>query len=246
MVGNRPAMGRGGVREVLPGSHRALATARCGGHACRVRRARSVSVLRDDRGCARRRRADRRPPRWPPARQRSWCPGAAGQPKSIRFRQRQAPMPDRAAHHQARRALPPGTHDAARPRAGQATPAGQGMEGGTPSLPPCAGSAADLPPVDWANRRAQRERTTTRSVNESWLVLYDADCGLCKWLLAALLRWDRAGLLLPLALQRHEADAFLGELAPEERIASWHLVSPSRERRSAGAALEPPLRLPTA
>jgi predicted DCC family thiol-disulfide oxidoreductase YuxK len=24
-----------------------------------------------------------------------------------------------------------------------------------------------------------------------WIVLYDADCGFCNWLLAWLLRWDR-------------------------------------------------------
>ena len=45
-----------------------------------------------------------------------------------------------------------------------------------------------------------------------WLVLYDGDCGLCKWLLAGLLRFDRAGRLRPLALQRPEAEALLADV----------------------------------
>ena len=76
-----------------------------------------------------------------------------------------------------------------------------------------------------------------------WAVLYDADCGFCKWLLSALLRWDRAGRLQPIALQRPEAEELLRELTPTERMASWHLVSPSGERHSGGAALAPLLRV---
>jgi acetyl esterase len=76
-----------------------------------------------------------------------------------------------------------------------------------------------------------------------WTVLYDADCGFCMWLLAALLGWDRAGRLLPLALQRPEAGALLPEIAPAERMASWHLLSPTGARLSGGAALPAVLRL---
>jgi predicted DCC family thiol-disulfide oxidoreductase YuxK len=79
--------------------------------------------------------------------------------------------------------------------------------------------------------------------NQSWLVLYDGDCGLCKWLLAWLLRWDREGRLRPVALQRPEAGALLADLDPAERMASWHLVSPDGRRVSAGAALPSLLRL---
>jgi len=83
------------------------------------------------------------------------------------------------------------------------------------------------------------------------LVLYDAECGLCKWLLAALLRWDQAGRLRPLALQRPEARELLHELSADQGMASWHLISAGR-RHSAGAALPPLLqalpggRLPSA
>jgi predicted DCC family thiol-disulfide oxidoreductase YuxK len=90
---------------------------------------------------------------------------------------------------------------------------------------------------------AGAERPLASAGKRRWTLLYDADCGLCAWLLSLVLRWDRAGRLRPLALQRTEADELLGELAPAERIASWHLVAPSGERRSAGAALPALLRL---
>jgi predicted DCC family thiol-disulfide oxidoreductase YuxK/phenylpyruvate tautomerase PptA (4-oxalocrotonate tautomerase family) len=76
-----------------------------------------------------------------------------------------------------------------------------------------------------------------------WAVLYDADCGFCTWLLSCLLRWDRAVRLHPIALQRPEADDLLADLTPDERIASWHLISPTGARRSGGAAIPPLLRL---
>jgi predicted DCC family thiol-disulfide oxidoreductase YuxK len=76
-----------------------------------------------------------------------------------------------------------------------------------------------------------------------WLVLYDADCGFCKSVLVGLLQGDRAGRLRPIALQRPEADELLADLAPAERMASWHLISPTGERRSGGAAVAPLLRL---
>jgi predicted DCC family thiol-disulfide oxidoreductase YuxK len=78
---------------------------------------------------------------------------------------------------------------------------------------------------------------------QPWLVLYDGDCGLCKWLLAGLLRFDRAGRLRPVALQRPEAATLLADLDPAERMESMHLVSPDGARTSAGEALPALLRL---
>ena len=75
-----------------------------------------------------------------------------------------------------------------------------------------------------------------------WALLYDAECGFCKWTLSVLLRWDRAARLAPVALQRPEAADLLKELTPTERMASWHLISPCGERRSGGDALSPLLR----
>jgi predicted DCC family thiol-disulfide oxidoreductase YuxK len=80
-------------------------------------------------------------------------------------------------------------------------------------------------------------------VTVRWTVLYDGDCGFCKWLLAGLLRWDGDGRLQPIALQRPEADELLADLEPAQRMASWHLIAPSGERQSGGAALPALLRL---
>ena len=74
---------------------------------------------------------------------------------------------------------------------------------------------------------------------EELIVLYDDDCGLCKWLLAGLLAWDRDRRLRPLALQSPEAGELVADLTPEQRMASWHLIVPAGERFSAGAALPP-------
>jgi len=87
------------------------------------------------------------------------------------------------------------------------------------------------------------ERPSGPLSERRWAVLYDAECGFCKWLLSCLLRWDRAARLQPIALQRAEADNLVRELAPAERMASWHLISPSGERRSGGEAVAPLLRL---
>ncbi len=87
------------------------------------------------------------------------------------------------------------------------------------------------------------ENADAEQPRRGWLVLYDADCGFCKWLLSGLLHWDRAARLTPVALQRRDAEELLGDLAPAERMASWHLISPAGERHSGGAALAPLMRL---
>jgi predicted DCC family thiol-disulfide oxidoreductase YuxK len=74
-------------------------------------------------------------------------------------------------------------------------------------------------------------------------VLYDADCGFCRWSLAKLLRWDRRRALRPVALQDPEAAAALPGMSEEERLASWHLLDADGEVRSGGAALPGLLRL---
>jgi predicted DCC family thiol-disulfide oxidoreductase YuxK len=80
-------------------------------------------------------------------------------------------------------------------------------------------------------------------LSERHLILYDADCGFCRRSLGWILRWDRHGELEPVALQDPRAAELLADLEPEERMDSWHLVSPSGERWSAGAAAPPLLRL---
>jgi predicted DCC family thiol-disulfide oxidoreductase YuxK len=75
------------------------------------------------------------------------------------------------------------------------------------------------------------------------VVLYDGDCGFCRWVLARLLAWDRAGKLRPLEIQSNEGETLLAALRPDRRLASWHLVSPSGRLYSGGAAVAPLMRL---
>jgi len=76
-----------------------------------------------------------------------------------------------------------------------------------------------------------------------WTLLYDADCGFCRWALASLLALDRDTLVRPLALQAPAAKEMLADLDPARRAGSWHLVSPDGHRFSAGAGAPPLLRL---
>jgi len=78
---------------------------------------------------------------------------------------------------------------------------------------------------------------------DRWILIYDADCGFCRWSLRHVLALDRAGRLRPVALGTTEADALLADLTPAARTASWHLVSPDGVRTSAGEAAPPLLRL---
>jgi predicted DCC family thiol-disulfide oxidoreductase YuxK len=76
-----------------------------------------------------------------------------------------------------------------------------------------------------------------------WVLLYDDDCGFCRWSLAWVLRADRRARVEPLALGSERADALLADMAPQERAASWHLAAPDGRRWSAGYAAPPLLRL---
>jgi predicted DCC family thiol-disulfide oxidoreductase YuxK len=75
------------------------------------------------------------------------------------------------------------------------------------------------------------------------IVLYDQDCGFCRWSMAKVLAWDRDGRLRPLPLQDPEADRLTPGMAPERRMGAWHLVLPEGEVLSAGAAVPALLRL---
>jgi predicted DCC family thiol-disulfide oxidoreductase YuxK len=74
------------------------------------------------------------------------------------------------------------------------------------------------------------------------VLLYDRECGFCRWSLGVVLAWDRRGRLRPVALQEPEANVLLADLDAEQRMASWHLLAPGESRRSAGAAVAPLLR----
>jgi predicted DCC family thiol-disulfide oxidoreductase YuxK len=75
------------------------------------------------------------------------------------------------------------------------------------------------------------------------IVLYDEDCGFCRWAMGKLLAWDRRGRLRAIALQDPVAERLLLGLDRERRLASWHLATPDGRVRSAGRAVAPLLRL---
>jgi predicted DCC family thiol-disulfide oxidoreductase YuxK len=74
-------------------------------------------------------------------------------------------------------------------------------------------------------------------------ILYDSDCGFCRWSLAWILRWDRRRRLKPVALQQPVAVELLPGMDADERMASWHLVAPDGAVNSGGLAAAPMLRL---
>jgi predicted DCC family thiol-disulfide oxidoreductase YuxK len=75
------------------------------------------------------------------------------------------------------------------------------------------------------------------------VLLYDSDCGFCRWSVDKILAWDRRGRLRSMELQDPEAGSLLGEMDEEAKMSSWHLVMPDGRVYSAGAAAPPLLRL---
>jgi predicted DCC family thiol-disulfide oxidoreductase YuxK len=72
-------------------------------------------------------------------------------------------------------------------------------------------------------------------------VLYDADCNLCQTIVAVLGVWDRRGALRFAAIQGPAGDEHLGDMTPEDRLASFHFVDGQGRRFSGGPALAPML-----
>jgi predicted DCC family thiol-disulfide oxidoreductase YuxK len=75
------------------------------------------------------------------------------------------------------------------------------------------------------------------------VVLYDGECGFCKWSLDKILAWDRARRLRPVPIQSEEGARLLAAIEPAVRLDSWHLVTSDGELYSAGAAAAPLARL---
>jgi predicted DCC family thiol-disulfide oxidoreductase YuxK len=62
------------------------------------------------------------------------------------------------------------------------------------------------------------------------LLLYHGDCRFCRWAARVIAQLDRDEELAFLPLSVPEAISFLEPLPPEERFASWWLVSPTGTR----------------
>ncbi|MBM6700626.1 DUF393 domain-containing protein, partial [Bifidobacterium pullorum subsp. saeculare] len=67
------------------------------------------------------------------------------------------------------------------------------------------------------------------------VVLYDSDCGFCKWSLDKLLAWDRRRALRPVPIQSGEGQRLLAPIPEARRLDSWHLIAPDGAIHSAGA-----------
>ncbi|MGZ5289868.1 MAG: thiol-disulfide oxidoreductase DCC family protein [Actinomycetota bacterium] len=86
---------------------------------------------------------------------------------------------------------------------------------------------------------------TPTSIRDETLVLYDEDCGFCRWSADRLRAWDRAESVAFRSIQAAERAGMLETIEPVSRYASWHVVTPDGRIWSGGAAV-PPLtrRLP--
>lgn len=73
-------------------------------------------------------------------------------------------------------------------------------------------------------------------------VIYDEDCGFCRWSADRLRAWDRHHALRFVPLQDREADRLLEAVPRGRRMQSWHLVEPDGRVWSAGAAVPRVLR----
>ena len=71
------------------------------------------------------------------------------------------------------------------------------------------------------------------------MLLYDADCGFCRWSTDRILSWDRRGALRAVAIQSEEGEELLAGVDPDRLLASWHLVDQGGRVLSAGEAVAP-------
>jgi predicted DCC family thiol-disulfide oxidoreductase YuxK len=86
---------------------------------------------------------------------------------------------------------------------------------------------------------------TTTPMHAASLVLYDEDCGFCRWSADRLLAWDRAGRFAFRSIQAAERAGKLDALDPEARYVSWHVITRDGRIWSGGAAVPPLMaRLP--
>jgi predicted DCC family thiol-disulfide oxidoreductase YuxK len=76
-----------------------------------------------------------------------------------------------------------------------------------------------------------------------WIVLYDQDCGFCRWGVDRLLRLDRRHEVRAVPIQRAEGAELLSSMTPDERLESWHVRSPGGRIWSGGEAVRVILRL---
>ena len=68
------------------------------------------------------------------------------------------------------------------------------------------------------------------------IVLYDTDCGFCRWAMAWAVRRDHHHVLVTVPIQSPLGSELLADIDLRERLRSAHVVGDDGRRRSAGAA----------
>ena len=68
------------------------------------------------------------------------------------------------------------------------------------------------------------------------VLIWDGECGFCRWCMARVLRLDRDRRVRPVTLQSEEGRRLTAGLDPEVAAASWHLAMPDGRLLSGGAA----------
>jgi predicted DCC family thiol-disulfide oxidoreductase YuxK len=68
------------------------------------------------------------------------------------------------------------------------------------------------------------------------IVLYDADCGFCRWAMAWAVRRDHRHVLVTVPIQSPLGSELLVDVVSSERLRSAHVVRDDGCRRSGGAA----------
>jgi predicted DCC family thiol-disulfide oxidoreductase YuxK len=75
------------------------------------------------------------------------------------------------------------------------------------------------------------------------VLLYDADCGFCRWSVERVAAWAGRRAIRLVPLQDDEADRLLAGFTEEDKMRSWHLVASDGRVYSGGAVAPPLLRL---
>ncbi len=68
------------------------------------------------------------------------------------------------------------------------------------------------------------------------IVLYDAECGFCRWAMAWAVRRDHRHVLVTAPIQSPLGCELLVDVVPSERLRSAHVIRDDGRRRSGGAA----------
>jgi predicted DCC family thiol-disulfide oxidoreductase YuxK len=68
------------------------------------------------------------------------------------------------------------------------------------------------------------------------IVLYDDDCGFCRWAMAWALGHDRRRALVAVPIQSQLGSQLLAELSPSERLDAAHVIRDDGSRGSGGVA----------